>query len=73
MFSPWNVSLQLYHAGVDGGLLDVSGDAGDEGISVLKVGVEVRLREDEKIMITTQMTPVQTHVTGRYIMITILS
>lgn len=73
MFSPWNVSLQLYHAGVDGGLLDVSGDAGDEGISVLKVGVEVRLWEDEKIMITTQMTPVQTHVTGRYIMITILS
>lgn len=67
------MSLQLYHAGVDGGLLDVSGDAGDEGISVLKVGVEVRLWEDEKIMITTQMTPVQTHVTGRYIMITILS
>lgn len=47
------MSLQLYHAGVDGGLLDVSGDAGDEGISVLKVGVEVRLREDENIMIIT--------------------
>lgn len=59
MFSPWNVSLQLYHAGVDGGLLDVSGDAGDEGISVLKVGVEVRLREDENIMITTRMALVQ--------------
>lgn len=59
MFSPWNVSLQLYHAGVDGGLLDVSGDAGDEGISVLKVGVEVRLREDENIMVTTRMALVQ--------------
>lgn len=59
MFSPWNVSLQLYHAGVDGGLLDVSGDAGDEGISVLKVGVEVRLWEDESIMVTTRMTLVQ--------------
>lgn len=59
MFSPWNVSLQLYHAGVDGGLLDVSGDAGDKGISVLKVGVEVRLREDENIMIITWMTLVQ--------------
>lgn len=59
MFSPWNVSLQLYHAGVDGGLLDVSGDAGDEGISVLKVGVEVRLWEDENIMITTRMALVQ--------------
>lgn len=59
MFSPWNVSLQLYHAGVDGGLLDVSGDAGDKGISVLKVGVEVRLREDENIMVTTRMALVQ--------------
>lgn len=59
MFSPWNVSLQLYHAGVDGGLLDVSGDAGDEGISVLKVGVEVRLWEDESIMVTTRMALVQ--------------
>lgn len=36
----------LYHAGVDGGLLDVSGDASDECISVLKVGVEVWLWED---------------------------
>lgn len=53
------MSLQLYHAGVDGGLLDVSGDAGDEGISVLKVGVEVRLWEDENIMITTRMALVQ--------------
>lgn len=53
------MSLQLYHAGVDGGLLDVSGDAGDEGISVLKVGVEVRLWEDESIMVTTRMTLVQ--------------
>ena len=32
---------------MDGGLLDVSGDAGDECISVLKVGVEVGLWEDE--------------------------
>ena len=35
-----------YHAGVDGGLLDVSGDAGDEGVSILKVGVEVWLWGD---------------------------
>lgn len=34
----------LYHAGVDGGLLDVRGDPGDECVSVLKVGVEVGLR-----------------------------
>lgn len=53
------MSLQLYHAGVDGGLLDVSGDAGDEGISVLEVGVEVRLWEDENIMITTRMALVE--------------
>ncbi len=41
-----DVSLLLYHARVDGGLLDVSGDAGDKCISVLKVGVEVGLLED---------------------------
>lgn len=39
----------VYHAGVNGGLLDVSGDAGDERISILKVGVEVRLWEDGNI------------------------
>lgn len=33
----------MYHAGVDGGLLDVSGDAGDKSIPVLKVGVEIGL------------------------------
>lgn len=36
----------MYHAGVNRGLLDVSGDAGDESISVLKVSVEVGLWED---------------------------
>lgn len=40
--------INAYHAGVNGGLLDVSGDAGDEGIPVLKVGVEVGLWEDCK-------------------------
>lgn len=37
-----------YHAGVNGGLLDVSGNAGDEGVTVLKVGVEVGLWKDHK-------------------------
>lgn len=41
--------IKCYHAGVDGGLLDVSGDAGDERISVLKVGVEVGLWEDKRL------------------------
>lgn len=39
----------VYHARVNGGLLNVSGDAGDECISVLKVGVEVGLWEDGKL------------------------
>lgn len=34
---------ETYHVGVDGGLLDVSGDAGDKSVSVLEVGVEVGL------------------------------
>lgn len=33
-----------YHVGVNCCLLNVSGDACHEGIAVLKVGVEVRLR-----------------------------
>jgi len=33
-----------YHVGVDGGLLDVAGNACHKGIAVLKVGVEVGLR-----------------------------
>lgn len=41
----------MYHAGVNGGLLDVSGDAGDEGIPVLKIGVKVGLWEDYKAKI----------------------
>lgn len=40
-------TLLLYHAGVDGGLLDVSGDACDESISVLEVGVEVGLWKEK--------------------------
>lgn len=38
-----SVNDVLYHAGVDGGLLDVGGDPGDERVPVLKVGVEVGL------------------------------
>lgn len=38
-----SVNDVLYHAGVDGGLLDVRGDPGDERVPVLKVGVEVGL------------------------------
>lgn len=33
---------------MNGGLLNVSGDAGNEGVTVLKVGVEVGLWEDCK-------------------------
>lgn len=33
-----------YHVGVDGGLLDVTGNACHKSIAVLKVGVEVGLR-----------------------------
>lgn len=33
-----------YHAGVDGSLLNVAGNACHKGIAVLKVGVEVGLR-----------------------------
>lgn len=40
--------MSAYHAGVNGGLLDVPGDARDKRIPVLKVGVEVGLWEDFK-------------------------
>lgn len=41
---------------MDSGLLNVSGDAGHKGISVLKVGVEVGLWEDGEIMFTKNDT-----------------
>lgn len=43
-----------YHVGVDGGLLDVTGDACHEGIAVLKVGVKVGLRVAKKSSVVMQ-------------------
>lgn len=57
------ISSFPYHARVDGGLLDVSGDAGDKCISVLKVSVEVGLWKD----VNTQCKKVQTSSTCRSI------
>lgn len=50
------MTLLLYHAGVDCGLLNVSGDAGDKCIAVLKVGVEVGLWEDGERMFRKKET-----------------
>lgn len=38
----------VYHARMNGGLLNVAGNASDESISVLEVGIEVGLWEDGK-------------------------
>lgn len=61
-----------YHAGVNGGLLDVSGDAGDEGVTVLKVGVEVGLLKNHKPQrewkrVAREMTPFYARAIGLFI------
>ena len=48
MKSDLKVLFGSYHAGVNGGLLDVASDARDKRIPVLEVGVEVRLRRDRQ-------------------------
>lgn len=41
---------------MDGGLFDVSGDACDERISVFKVGVEVRLQDNNTYDVSDDVT-----------------
>lgn len=41
---------------MDGGLFDVSGDACDERISVFKVGVEVRLQDNNTYDLSDDVT-----------------